>query len=73
MNIYITRPNTEGSNALPEMLLIEFQGDVECPNDEFQSMLLAHLEVIHNPVAGIKYGIDIGIHHLEGKSSIWEL
>jgi len=68
MNIYITRNSTEASNGLPELLLIEFQGEIECPNDDFQSQLLAHLEVIHNPVAGIKYGIDIGIHHLEGKS-----
>jgi hypothetical protein len=67
MNIYITLNNNEASNGLPEMLLIEFQGEIESPNDDFQSQLLAQLQVINNPVSGIKYGVDIGIHHLEGK------
>ena len=67
MNVYITL-NKETTNGIPEMLLVEFQGDVECPNDDFQNQLLAQLQVMPNPVGnGMKYAIDIGIHHLEGK------
>ena len=67
MNVYITL-NKEATNGIPEMLLVEFQGDVECPNDDCQIQLLAQLQVMPKPVGnGMKYGIDIGIHHLEGE------
>jgi len=70
MNIYITlnNNNNEASIGIPEMVLIEFQGDIECPNDDFQGQLLTQLQARPNPTGnGIKYSIDIGIHHIEGE------
>jgi len=69
MKIYITNPNANSNGSVVEMFLLEFQGEIETLAGEFRGQTLGELQVFDNAQAGgkLKYGIDIGIHHLEGK------
>ena len=72
MNIYITLDKTNSNGSFAEMLLLEFQGEIETMGGDFQGQTLGELQILDNgQVDGkAKYGIDIGIHHLEGKKEI---